>query len=194
MWVESMIQAAFLNEAFWQQFLVMAIGVLAGVPLAVWVGLCLFGRQVRHQQQQAEATLEERRRQLQISLKKTLERLKPFLSGLEGDVVAQHLVVARVDAASSLEWLSVQEAATFSDVPLRDQMNNLRDIVKQIDTMLTVLMRFDFDPMTRHAMILVDGKQVGLYGTLRPFLVSAIQNCAKKGIGVCDALLSAIPK
>jgi hypothetical protein len=181
--------ATFLSDN-WQQLIVTLVGVFVGALIAVLIGLYLLRVEGRHQQRQAEALLNERRTQLVRVLKRTVEQTRRVVCTIGKDIAFASIIV-NVDVPT-LEWLCVQEAATFADVPLREQMNQLRHELRQFDTLLTMLLRLDFDPMSRHATMIVNGQKVPLYGQVRPTLVEAIAGTAARATTSCDVLLSAL--
>ncbi|HEV7998755.1 MAG TPA: hypothetical protein VGP63_02670 [Planctomycetaceae bacterium] len=176
--------ADFFGVNLWQQIVGTFFGVLGAYGIYLLQNL--------HHKTQQQRELDARQGQLLAILKRTVQRLQIPLSGLTTDAIKHGPIVLRVDTAA-LEWLSVQEAAAFPDVTLRDQMNHLRDVLKQLDNSLTLLVRLDFDPASRHAMMrVVDGRQDNLYDHFRPKLATAVQCCAVEATKVCDALLAAL--
>jgi hypothetical protein len=59
-----MTDPAFFNQAFWQQLTVTFLGVLVGLPFAVWVGIRIYRHQTRHQQQRDRLERRKLRRQV----------------------------------------------------------------------------------------------------------------------------------
>lgn len=185
-----MTETPFLNLNFLQQIGATLFGTGVGAYLAFLGGLRLYRHQTRDQQRQAEALLNERRTQLLRVLKRTVEQTRRVVCTIGKEIEFASIIV-NVDVPT-IEWLCVQEAATFADVPLREQMNQLRHEMRQFDTLLTMLLRLDFDPMSRHATMIVNGQQVPLYGQVRPALVEGIAGTAARATTSCDVLLGAL--
>lgn len=167
---------SFFDVTFWQQLVATLIGVMIGVPIALWVNRLQERREARGR----EEVTRRRKEQLVIALTtevtfgQTLAAEMLDALSKPGKIVVGELDTAVLDATASLKY-------ELLDVPLCDALDKLRYYMKGANRFVDQQLRLFHDPATKTTEIVRTGQPtVTMYDEMMPAVQSRLRDALTK--------------
>lgn len=180
----------FFDQPFWQQFIVTFVGVIIGIPFALWINR----RQAAREQANAKSADTAKARQVLQALKQSVQKNIGLLNQMLTDLKAM-AIFYNVDL-SVIQAFETQQAILIEDVALSEKLANLRYELSHLHRKVELQLQIEFDGSLRALNLGLNTpqgpQQINAYAKMRSDLVGAIFAHISPTLDACNDVLKEI--
>jgi hypothetical protein len=174
----------FFGLAFWQQLLATLVGVVVGIPIALWLNR----QQERREATTTQAARDRRRRQLLTAVKNEAQSNREALQ-----TIARAIESGKIESAPL--WISVLEGTAaikyeLLEVPICEALDELLYLLRAVDGFQRLQLGLLFDPQAHLSISTSTNPNTTFFLERHPRVLANLKDAVAKAQGQVEKVLA----